>query len=40
MTRIAINGSKGKMGQTLIDAVNLNKNANFGAGFDKGDNLE
>ncbi len=32
MTRIAINGSKGKMGQTLIEAVNLNNNAILGAG--------
>ena len=39
MTRIAINGSKGKMGQTLVDAVNLNKSATLGAGVDKGDNL-
>ena len=39
MTRIAINGSKGKMGQALIDAVNLNKSATLGAGVDKGDNL-
>jgi len=27
MTRIAINGSKGKMGQTLVEAVNLNNSA-------------
>jgi 4-hydroxy-tetrahydrodipicolinate reductase len=39
MTRIAINGSKGKMGQTLVEAVNLNNSATLGAGFDKGDNL-
>ena len=39
MTRIAINGSKGKMGQTLVDAVILNKSATLGAGVDKGDNL-
>lgn len=39
MTRIAINGSKGKMGQALVDAVNLNKSATLGAGVDKGDNL-
>ena len=39
MTRIAINGSKGKMGQTLVEAVNLNTNASLGAAVDKGDNL-
>ncbi len=39
MTRIAINGSKGKMGQTLIEAINLNENVDFGVGLDKGDSL-
>tara|TARA_B110000305_G_scaffold222436_1_gene266097 strand:+ start:885 stop:1616 length:732 start_codon:yes stop_codon:yes gene_type:complete len=39
MTRVAINGSKGKMGQTLIEAVNLNKNTSMGIGIDKEDNL-
>ena len=39
MTRIAINGSKGKMGQTLIEAINLNENVDLGVGLDKGDNL-
>ena len=39
MTRIAINGSKGKMGQTLVEAVNLNNSTTLGAAFDKGDNL-
>jgi len=39
MTRIAINGSKGKMGQALIEAINLNENVDLGAGLDKGDNL-
>tara|TARA_B110000037_G_scaffold20896_1_gene22824 strand:- start:994 stop:1725 length:732 start_codon:yes stop_codon:yes gene_type:complete len=39
MTRVAINGSKGKMGQTLVEAVNLNTNASLGAALDKGDNL-
>ena len=39
MTRIAINGSKGKMGQALIEAINSSSQSNFGAGFDKGDNL-
>ena len=39
MTKVAINGSKGKMGQTLVEAVNLNTNASLGAALDKGDNL-
>ena len=39
MTRIAINGSKGKMGQTLVEAVNLNNSATLGAAVDKGGNL-
>ena len=40
MTRIAINGSKGKMGQTLIEAVHSNSKTEFGAGLDKEDKLE
>ena len=39
MTRIAINGSKGKMGQALIEAINVSSKAEFGAGFDMGDSL-
>ena len=39
MTRIAINGSKGKMGQALIEAINSSSQSDFGAGFDKGYNL-
>ena len=39
MTRIAINGSKGKMGQALTKAINSSSQSDFGAGFDKGDNL-
>ena len=39
MTRVAINGSKGKMGQTLVEAVNLNNSASLGAALDKDDNL-
>ena len=39
MTRIAINGSKGKMGQALIEAINSSSQSDFGAVFDKGDNL-
>ena len=39
MTRIAINGSKGKMGQTLLEAINLNENVDLGIGLDKGDSL-
>ena len=40
MTRIAINGSKGKMGQALIEAVNANSKVEHGAGFDKGDSIK
>ena len=40
MTRIAINGSKGKMGQALFEAIHSNSQSEFGAGFDKGDKLE
>ena len=39
MTRIAINGSKGKMGEALFEAINSTSHLEFGAGFDKGDNL-
>jgi 4-hydroxy-tetrahydrodipicolinate reductase len=39
MTRIAINGSKGKMGQTLIEAVNANSKVEYGVGFDRGDSV-
>ena len=40
MIRIAINGSKGKMGQALIEAINASSKAELGAGVDKGDSLE
>jgi len=40
MTRIAINGSKGKMGQALKEAVNANSKVEYVAGFDKGDSLK
>ena len=39
MTRIAINGSKGKMGQALIEAINSSSQSDFCVGFDKGDKL-
>ena len=39
MTRIAINGSKGKMGIALIEAINSSSQSDFAAGFDKGDSL-
>ena len=39
MTRIAINGSKGKMGLALIEAINSSSQSDFAAGFDKGDSL-
>ena len=40
MTRIAINGYKGKMGQALIEAVNLSTNAELCVQLDKGDNVK
>ena len=40
MTRIAINGSKGKMGQALIEVVNASSKAEFGVGYDMGDSLK
>ena len=40
MTRIAINGSKGKMGKALKEAVNANSKVEYGAGFDNGDSLK
>ena len=39
MTRIAINGSKGKMGLALIEAINSSSQSDFAAGLDKGDSL-
>ena len=39
MNRIAINGSKGKMGQALIEAVNASSKVELGGGFDIGDSL-
>ena len=40
MTKIAINGSKGKMGRELIEAINVSSKAEFGEGFDIGDSLQ
>ena len=40
MTRIAINGSKGKMGRVLIEAINVSSKAEFSAGLDMGDSLK
>ena len=40
MTRIAINGYKGKMGQALIEAVNLSTSAELCVQLDKGDNAK
>ena len=40
MTRIAINGSKGKMGQALIEAINVSSKAKLEAGFDMGDIIQ
>ena len=40
MTRIAINGYKGKMGQALIETVNLSTNTELCVQLDKGDNAK
>ena len=40
MTRIAINGYKGKMGQVLIEAVNLSTSSELCVQLDKGDNVK
>ena len=40
MTRIAINGYKGKMGQALIEAVNLSTSAELCVQLDKVDNAK
>ena len=39
MTRIAISGASGRMGQTLVEAEKLNGNTEFGLTLDQGDNL-
>ncbi len=39
MTRIAISGASGRMGQTLVEAEKLNANTEFGLTLDQGDNL-
>jgi 4-hydroxy-tetrahydrodipicolinate reductase len=40
MTRIAISGASGRMGQTLIEAEKLNPSTEIGTTLDQGDNLE
>ena len=40
MTRIAISGANGRMGQTLVEAAGLNSNIEVGCTVDLGDNLE
>ena len=40
MTRIAISGANGRMGQTLLEAAELNSNIEIGCTLDLGDNLE
>jgi 4-hydroxy-tetrahydrodipicolinate reductase len=39
MTRIAISGANGRMGQTLLEAAELNSNIEIGCTLDLGDNL-
>jgi 4-hydroxy-tetrahydrodipicolinate reductase len=40
MTKIAISGASGRMGQTLAEAAGLNSNIEIGCTLDLGDNLE
>ena len=39
MTRIAVVGASGRMGQTIIEVINQNDKVNLGAALDKGDDL-
>ena len=39
MTRIAVVGSTGRMGQTIIEAINQNEGVELGVALDKGDDL-
>ena len=39
MTKIAINGSNGRMGQALIEAVKLNPNVSQGSILNRGDDI-
>lgn len=39
MTKIAVTGVSGKMGQTIIKAINQNKGVELGSTLDKGDDL-
>jgi 4-hydroxy-tetrahydrodipicolinate reductase len=39
MTRVAVVGASGRMGQTIIEAINQNDRVNLGAALDKGDDL-
>jgi 4-hydroxy-tetrahydrodipicolinate reductase len=40
MTKIAINGSNGRMGQALIESVKLNSNVSQGSILNRGDDIE
>ena len=39
MTRIAVVGASGRMGQTIIEVINQHDKVNLGAALDKGDDL-
>jgi len=39
VTRIAVVGASGRMGQTIIEVINQNDKVNLGAALDKGDDL-
>ncbi|MEO1917332.1 MAG: 4-hydroxy-tetrahydrodipicolinate reductase, partial [Candidatus Thioglobus sp.] len=39
MTRVAVVGASGRMGQTIIEAISQNDKVSLGATLDKGDDL-
>ncbi|SFV87178.1 4-hydroxy-tetrahydrodipicolinate reductase [hydrothermal vent metagenome] len=39
MIKIAVTGASGRMGQTIIEAINQNQGVELGVAFDKGDDL-
>ncbi|WXU00247.1 MAG: 4-hydroxy-tetrahydrodipicolinate reductase [Catillopecten margaritatus gill symbiont] len=39
MIKIAVTGASGRMGQTIIEAINQNEGVELGVAFDKGDDL-
>jgi len=39
VTRVAVVGASGRMGQTIIEVINQNDKVSLGAALDKGDDL-